>query len=354
MNPRTIGRALCAALLAAALAPAESLYEEDGVSLEGSVRLAARAAATCVAAPDADAGTQANAGQPLHVWRLDYGVYNGSGRALSNLTAHVRIESEWPPWSSWDGPEGSFPGPLEWAGGYKVLQRTGGLAAAGEARETVFVLAFHDRQPRFANWQLDYRFGEPSRRPEPELVQVEPKPPPGPPEPAPICKGREGESDCWREIPELEGCYVWNGGSNPRGAFHPDYKVTWSGGCENGLASGSGILTWMWEGSDKNQSHTIEGRGSLRDGKQHGHWVEHEKSSELLGTTAKGPYVDGKRHGYWVERFGNDEFTRTYEGPYANGEKHGRWVGRVDRADGRDYGWTTIWEHGRVLQESRR
>ena len=60
--------------MAVVVAAAETLLEQDGVILEGSVWLAARAAATCVAAPDADEATKANAGQQLHVWRLDYGV----------------------------------------------------------------------------------------------------------------------------------------------------------------------------------------------------------------------------------------------------------------------------------------
>ena len=81
-------------LLAAPLAGAETLIERDGISLKGSVRLAVRAASNCEAAPDADEATRADAGQPPHVWRLDYGVFNGSGRGLSQVTAHVHIESD--------------------------------------------------------------------------------------------------------------------------------------------------------------------------------------------------------------------------------------------------------------------
>lgn len=73
----------------------------------------------------------------------------------------MRLESEWPPCSTWDGPEGSFPGATRVGGSFKTLQRTGGMVAGEEASETIFVLAFHNRQPRFANWRLDYRFGSP-------------------------------------------------------------------------------------------------------------------------------------------------------------------------------------------------
>ena len=73
-----------------------------GVSLDGTVRMVTRGAAVCQVLAEnhsADVYEQmkANHGQPLHVWRLDYGVYKGSGHGLSQFTAHVRIESEWPP-----------------------------------------------------------------------------------------------------------------------------------------------------------------------------------------------------------------------------------------------------------------
>lgn len=87
-------RVLTLVLLAVVLAAAETLYEQDGVILDGSVRLAARAAATCVAAPEADEATKANAGQPLHVWRLDYRFGEPSG---PTEVEHARAEPEPPP-----------------------------------------------------------------------------------------------------------------------------------------------------------------------------------------------------------------------------------------------------------------
>ena len=58
MNTCEIGRAPSAPLTA----PAETLHERDGVSLEGS------AAATYEAGPDTDEATRADAGQPLHAF----------------------------------------------------------------------------------------------------------------------------------------------------------------------------------------------------------------------------------------------------------------------------------------------
>ena len=329
MDTRTIRRALCAALLAVALqAPAATLYEQDGVSLNGSVRLAARAAATCVAAPDADEANQANAGQPLHVWRLDYGVYNGSGRGLSQVTAHVRIESEWPPCSSWDGPEGSFPSPLEWAGSFKTLQRTGGLGPGEEEGATVYVLAFHDRQPRFANWQLDYRFGEPSG-----TSQVEAALPPEPessPSPQPMCEAPKDSFECWLELTNQPGCYVWND------SYTPSEPVSWSGSCAEGLASGAGTIAGtpvrFVDGPPYERGRSgwppYESRGTYEKGKKQGHWIEETGANAVH----RGPYVDGERHGQWVER---DSGGWVGEGRYVNDKPHGRWVTRT--TDGRVY-----------------
>ena len=138
------------------------------------------------------------------------------------------------------------------------------MAPGEEARDTVYMLAFHDAEPHFANWQVNYRFGSRSgTAPEPQRSVAPPREPEPPRAPGPICEGREGESDCWKELPEPPGCHVWNKG------FHPDYAVTWIGGCEDGLASGSGVLTWNLP-----EESRIEGRLLLRDGKQHGEWVE--------------------------------------------------------------------------------
>ena len=371
MRPTTIGRALCAALLAVALAPAETLYEQDGVSLEGSVRMAARAAATCVAAENADEATQANAGQPLHVWRLDYGVYNGSGRSLSQVTAHLRIESEWPPCSSWDGPESSFGGPLEWAGSYKALQRTGGLAAAGEARETVYVLAFHDRQPRFANWRLDFAFGEATAEPEvapaaAELKSAAPEPSAGggaiqpPPESDP-CDGTG--RGCFVRPASDPNCGFWYGSLRIWSAEH----VAWLGECSEGFADGRGTIQWL-SGLD-NDVH-FEASGLIREGRLEGAWTEraslgsireftyvdgraHGPATEIIfgDDIGKGRYLNGKKQGLWTITFRNDDGTvrATRTELYANGSQHGRAISRD--ADG-NIRRIEVYEEGELVERT--
>ena len=125
-------RPLIAALaVATAPATADTLYEEQGVILKGTVRLVGRNAATCQVleeheSPETYAATKANHGRPLHAWRLEYGALNPSGTALSNLTAHFQIEAEWPPCTNWIG-LGQYSGPGQWAGSFETLQRTGGL-----------------------------------------------------------------------------------------------------------------------------------------------------------------------------------------------------------------------------------
>ena len=215
------------------------------------------------------------------------------------------------------------------------------------------MLAFHNRQPRFANWLLEFRFGEASEESVLERVEVEPESPAIAPVLEPVCEGREEENPCWRELPEPEGCYVWNERSFWGSAWSAEVAVTWTGAGENGLATGSGILTWdsgeKWERRLKE-----EGRGSLRDGKKHGHWLERiDPHAGLHPETVEGPYVDGKRHGHWVESRTSDDSTRTEQGPYVNGKMHGRWVGRNESTSGRDYGWETIWQYGEVVREDR-
>ncbi|MCY4593863.1 MAG: hypothetical protein OXC19_03575 [Bryobacterales bacterium] len=151
MSMGWIKTAIAAGLLTAGSLPAETLYEQDGITLEGSVRLVHRAAATCQVlaeneSPETYEATKANHGQPLHVWRLDYGALNASGKALSNLTAHFQIEAEWPPCTNWTG-LGQFPGPVQWASSFETIQRTGSSRGSATGR-SISSSAQLPRQPR--------------------------------------------------------------------------------------------------------------------------------------------------------------------------------------------------------------
>ena len=162
MRKNRIAFALGAALLVAE-APAQTFYEQDGISLLGSVSLVTRDAATCQVlesneTPVSYAEKKANHGQPLHVWRMEFTARNGSKRKLDRLTALFKIAAEWPPCTNWKGPEGRYAKRVQWADSFEVLQRPSGIEPGGEASDSVFVLVFHNQQPEFEDWQLDYRF----------------------------------------------------------------------------------------------------------------------------------------------------------------------------------------------------
>ena len=142
---------------------AATLYERDGITLEGTVRLVNRGAGICQVledrhSPDVYERMKPNQGQPLHVWRLDFAARNGSGRWLEHLTANLSIASEWPPCTTWSGPEGNYPGGVQWASSFEFLQKPYGMEPGSEVSDTVFVLSFDGQQPRFERWTVDYRF----------------------------------------------------------------------------------------------------------------------------------------------------------------------------------------------------
>ena len=79
---RTTGTLALAAALLAGGAGAETLYQQDGITLKGD-------------GADGDAH-----GQPLHVWQLNFAARNDSGRQLKHLTARFSIAAEAPPCTS--------------------------------------------------------------------------------------------------------------------------------------------------------------------------------------------------------------------------------------------------------------
>ena len=371
---------IAASLFSAAAAQGETLYQRDGIKLEGTVRMVTRGAGVCQVLeshhpPDGYEGMKANHGQPLDVWQLDFTAHNGSGRSLAYLTAHLKIDSEWPPCTNWTGPEGRYPTPPQWAGSFETLQRPSGMEPGEQVGDTVYVLAFHSHEPRFENWQLDYRFGEAratsppvtatpeqenlfwqsimnstnpadfesyleqfpngvfrslaqnrlkalAKTTQPESAGAVPAPAPSRPEPG--CEGQDQGAECWLQIASHPGCYVWDHYYVP--GVEP---VSWSGACLGGLASGHGTVKWSFE-------HGIyDSTGRYAKGKKQGHWTEWS----AVNWVEKGPYVEGRRQGHWVIRWTPGSFK---EGPYVNGKLHGKWFERWD--DGSTF--VEIWVHG--------
>ena len=285
---------IAAGLLTASATYGEILYQKDGISLEGSVRMVHRNAAICQVLEENESAesyerTKSNHGQPLHVWRLDYSVLNGSGQALSDVTAHFQIEAQWPPCTNWTG-LGQYPRPVQWAGSFETIQRTGGLQPGGEAAATTYVLAFDSMQPRFGRRQVTYRFGEAAAAAEAPAAEA-----PAPVRvPSPLCDGMPEGALCWKELRSRPGCYVWDD------HYYRDQAVAWSGECRDGVATGTG--TMKWSGADGSPETWVEDSGLLVDGKRQGRWVVRWSD----GHVEQGPYVDGVRHGDWYLRAADD------------------------------------------------
>ena len=185
------------ALLAAAPVQAETLYQKDGITLTGTSRVVGRGVATCQVleekhTPEVYERMKAYDGQPMHVWRMDFAAYNESGKWLEHLTANLKVSVDPPPCSTWSGPDVTYPKTVQWGGSFEVLQRPYGMGPGDEARDTIFVLTIHDREPAFESWDVDYKFAPGSeqkpKRPttqkqktEIEAQDVSPGPPASPP-----------------------------------------------------------------------------------------------------------------------------------------------------------------------------
>lgn len=114
----------------------------------------------------------------------------------------------------------------------------------------------------------------------------------------------------------------------------PGEAVTWSGGCVDGKADGSGLLVWRLSGRVESY------QGEMRAGRLHGQGTFHHSDD----TRYKGAFRDGKKQGHgvltipgggsYVGGFHDDTFhgrglfilpdgTR-YEGEVRHGKAHGR------------------------------
>ncbi|WP_420463599.1 formylglycine-generating enzyme family protein [Candidatus Palauibacter sp.] len=153
--------------LMAGPAHAQRLFEAEGIELRGAARVVEYGAGTCNVSEERETPTEyerkkANHGQAVDVWQLDLSVYNGSGRPLDHLIARYSIEAEHPPCTNWTWPEaGRYPDQIEWGNWYGTIQRSGGAdpTAPGETlTRTVYLFVFHEHQPRFDSWSVDYNF----------------------------------------------------------------------------------------------------------------------------------------------------------------------------------------------------
>ena len=387
-----IHRTLVAALVVLLIAtPAEArrLMELDGIELRGTARVLTYGAATCHVleekySEEDYARLKDNEGQPLDLWQLDFSVYNGSGKALDHLIARYRIESPWPPCTNWSYAPGTGANEAAWDGDSGQIQRTGepySVSPGETVTREILLIAFHEDEPRFARWSMDYNFAEgiapdadgqdtpaqaaaPTEQPSPTQAGTpSPAQPSGLPSDistADTCTGNPEASACWLELDNPPRCYLWDSvryqfRDADRYSFweidrYENVTVVWSGMCAGGLAEGTGEITWLWDNDTKtSQTET----GQLQRGKKHGEWDERshgifvtkfENGTEYRDPWSqikKGPYVHGKRHGQWVEStdlifthvsFSDWEtiiknfYNYVHEGSYVDGKRHGQWV----------------------------
>ena len=421
---RMTGWIAAAALLAAVPASAETFHSRDGVVFEGTLRKVVAQAAVCNVleqnhTPDEYERLKSNHGQPLYLWQVDFAVRNESGRELEYLRASRRVHSEHPPCTNWSG-EGPGGGPVlpepsllistGWGDYYQVLQRPSGMRPGQQERSARYLVVFHEHQPRFGEWDIDYTFAkEAGARKEPaagasrtpvsggatstapagsesqenlfwqsimnstaaadfeaylrqfpngifrvlaqnrlaalrgSASRVESRAPQPPRQaeqgrPSGIsagqtCAGQEGGTACWMELSSHPGCYV------RAFRFYPDRPLAWSAECSGGLASGTGTLTWIREGSD------IEESGLLRNGKPEGRWVQRYSS----GRVQEGAFVDGKREGKWTLQWGDEGSGEEW---YVNGKRHGRYVSRYSDGSGGEGMYVDGERHGRWIDYS--
>jgi hypothetical protein len=128
------------------------------------------------------------------------------------------------------------------------------------------------------------------------------------------------------------GCHVWNG--LPK----PNQSIAWSGGCQNGLAQGRGVLQWY--AADK---PTDRYEGEYRAGKENGRGV----NTWANGDRYEGEFRDSKQNGRGVNTWANGD---RYEGEFRDGKAHGPGI-RTD-ASGQTY--NGIWRDGCFRDGNRR
>ena len=96
-------------------------------------------------------------------------VANYSGKALDYLSAHLNVESSWPPCDHWDGPESHYGKSIVWTGPLMTISDVGSVPPGEERREIEFVLAWHEDDPVLGRWNMRLRlcrrcdFGGPGR-----------------------------------------------------------------------------------------------------------------------------------------------------------------------------------------------
>ena len=134
----------------------------------------------------------------------------------------------------------------------------------------------------------------------------------------------------WISDPKT-GCRVWNGHPVPGEA------ISWTGGCQNNLAQGRGVLQWFKDGKPGSRYE-----GEYRGGKMNGRGV----LTLVSGASYEGEYRDDKENGQGVFTAKNGS---RYVGEVRDGKPNGQ--GTLKLANGNTYSGT--WTKGCFRQGNR-
>ncbi len=137
---------------------------------------------------------------------------------------------------------------------------------------------------------------------------------------------------CWLELEKPAGCVAWK----PMGFWVR--SGTWNKQCPEGRAEGTGTLTWQ---SMFTHRGPYKARGTMRAGKPTGHWVFRRDD----GGRTEGSFRDGLRQGLWTyenRKSGSWERENYLDDKEHGEQKHGR---------GADvYAWYLM-EHGVYVKD---
>ena len=119
----------------------------------------------------------------------------------------------------------------------------------------------------------------------------------------PNCTGMTEGSECWKELANRPGCYIWDS------HYYPTQTAEWSGSCSaDGIAEGKGTVNWK---NDDGSGHSFT--GTLVNGKLNGHFIGKFSDSNIW----EGTIVDEEYHGILVKRGSQGEDW----GCWRNGER---------------------------------
>jgi hypothetical protein len=134
----------------------------------------------------------------------------------------------------------------------------------------------------------------------------------------------------WTSDPKT-GCKVWN--LDP----HPNETISWSGACKNGVAEGTGVVQWFWDGKPVDRY-----QGGYHAGLENGNGVYVWAN----GDRYEGGYLDNRRSGRGSYAWASG---MRYDGEWLAGKAHGQ--GRAVDPKGQVYEGT--WVNGCFRQGGR-